>query len=346
MRPRVPSTGAAFPGTASDRKLAEMGYDLVAEHRRAVELAGFGPGDPVLDVATGSGRMAFALAMAGCRVVSGDINPEVIRETAERVGALTGDAITFQVFDATRLDLPDGGTTCAVTANALHHMEDPERVLREMTRVVRSDGRVMVVEFNQHGFGVIDRVHRAVHGQPHDPGVITPEAICSFLRSRFREVDHHLLPLDNVWIAARKREIPAEAGPELHDRCFACGQANTSGLKLVFEADGADGVIARCAIDDTYQGYGGVVQGGIVSLLLDSAMTNCLFGRGIQAVTARLKVRFSRPVLTRVPLTVRARWVRNERPRRLARTVHSLRAVIEQEGKERASATGTFVESA
>jgi SAM-dependent methyltransferase len=337
--------GPVFPGTASDRELKQRGYDLVAEHRRAVELAGFAAGDSVLDVATGSGRLAYALARAACRVVTGDIDPQVIRDTRERLGPVTCGAIEFRVLDAAHLDAADATIPALATANALHHLEDPERALEEMARVLTNDGKLLVVEFNEHGFEVIDGVHQVVRGGRHQRGGISAMAICEFLRSRFERVEHHLLPLNNVWIANGKRLEPVPTHGSVHAQCFACGPSNPHGLGLRFEADGPRGVIARCVLDDRYQGFDGIVQGGMVSLLLDSAMTNCLFRQGVRALTARLNVRFMEPVRTGVPLIVRGNVVEGTPLARGRPRLYSLRAAIEQDGGERASATGTFVRS-
>jgi len=339
--PGGPERGAAFPGTATDRELARLGYDLVGEHRRAIQLAGLAAGDSVLDVATGSGRMAFALAAAGCRVVSGDVDAVVVRETRERLGA-PGAGIEFRVLDAFDLGVPDGSVPWLATANALHHMERPERALAEMARVVGEDGGLLIVEFHEHGFDVMDRVHQALGRTLHERGTISAMAVCEFLRSRFEEVQHHLLPLDNVWVARRRRPGPPRAPGNVHARCFACGPANPRGLQLHFEIDGPTAVVARCVLTDTYEGFHGVVQGGIVSLLLDSAMANCLFRQGVQAMTARLTVRFRHPVRTDVPLVVRAD-LSPVTPGRRHRTLYTLQAVIEQDGTDKASATGTFV---
>ena len=92
------------------------------------------------------------------------------------------------------------------------------------------------------------------------------------------------------------------ANPMPHLRCFACGRENPEGLELRFQSHGETSVSCECVIPDTYQGYPGVVQGGIVSTLLDSAMTNCLFGLGIEAMTVRLNVRFQEPVRVGVSL--------------------------------------------
>jgi len=137
---------------------------------------------------------------------------------------------------------------------------------------------------------------------------------------------------------------PAEPGRVQHRLCFACGSANPHGLGLRFEPLDADGVVARCTLEERFQGYAGVVQGGIVSLLLDAAMTNCLFQRGVRAMTARLAVRFRQPVRTLVPTTVTARLLDEPGPAPSRKRVHALSAEIEQEGETRATATGTFVD--
>jgi acyl-coenzyme A thioesterase PaaI-like protein len=125
--------------------------------------------------------------------------------------------------------------------------------------------------------------------------------------------------------------------PSDHLRCFACGLDNVDGLNLSFLSDGEGSVVCECAIPGRYQGYDCVAQGGIVSTLLDSAMTNCLFSLGIAAMTARLNVRFRHPVLVNVPLKLNARRLGSQRH------VHRLEACIEQEGLLRASADARFI---
>lgn len=333
-----------YPQTASDKKLTELGYDMLDEQRRAVKLAGLIAGEPVLDVATGSGRMMLALVEAGYQVISGDISEEVVRETRERLGDLVQGAVDFRVLDAMRLDLADASLASVVTANAMHHMAEPRLVLGEMTRVLKPNGKLLLAEFNDNGFDVIDQVHRAVHGQPHERGLITSREICDFLHERFERVEHHVLALNNVWVASGKRARPAEPdGHGFHAHCFACGALNDAGIGLRFTADGPNAVVAHPTIGEKFQGYDQVVQGGIVCLLLDSAMANCLFMRSIQAMTARLNVRFSKPVAIGLPLTVKGCLVKEKSPGWLGKTIYTLRASVEQDSKIRASATGTFV---
>jgi len=86
-----------------------------------------------------------------------------------------------------------------------------------------------------------------------------------------------------------------------------------------------------------YQAYPGRLHGGIVALLLDTAMTQCLFARGAQGVTARLMIRFDAPVRIETEAVVQAAPAQGNRPMR------KLRAEIIQEGTVCATAEATFL---
>ncbi len=73
-------------------------------------------------------------------------------------------------------------------------------------------------------------------------------------------------------------------------------------------------------------------------MLVDAAMTHCLFRRQIIAVTGKLNLRFVHPVLLGTPATVRAKLVRDSRP------FFKLQAEIAQAGTVRATAEALFVE--
>lgn len=93
--------------------------------------------------------------------------------------------------------------------------------------------------------------------------------------------------------------------------CFVCGRQNPVGLKLHFHEDEeAQEVRADFHIPDEYQGYPGVVHGGIVSTILDEVSGRAVMlqaGEGLLA-TLRMTVRFRRPTPTESPLTA-VGWV-------------------------------------
>jgi acyl-coenzyme A thioesterase PaaI-like protein len=93
--------------------------------------------------------------------------------------------------------------------------------------------------------------------------------------------------------------------------CFACGQENPVGLKLEFEKDGSE---ARCefTISENYEGWYGVVHGGIICTILDEAMAYTYFPE-IKGVTARAEFRFRQPAPVGVPMIVTGRLLKKTR---------------------------------
>lgn len=94
--------------------------------------------------------------------------------------------------------------------------------------------------------------------------------------------------------------------------CFVCGRENPVGLKLEFYEDhAANQVRAEVTIPDQYQGYPGVVHGGIISTILDEVSGRAVMleegDEGLMA-TLRMTIRFRRPTPTETPLTA-VGWV-------------------------------------
>jgi len=319
----------------TDVLLNDVGYDLLEECRQAVTIAGIDRDAPVLDVATGSGRMASVLSEFGHVVYSGDISCDAFLKVRDRLGGLVDRRMAFVLLDAAEMPFLDESFRAIVCANALHEMREPKAVLSEMIRLCSRNGRLIVTDFNDKGFEMMAQVHLQTHGREHSRGSITADEISHNLSLHFADVQHHSLALNHLWIASGK-VTNADTGI-VHSTCFACGDRNPQGLGLGFRPIGKHRVSTECALGEEYQGYPGIVQGGIVSTLLDSAMTNCLFSDGIEAMTVRLYVRFSEPVLVSRKLTVSACLIR-QRGR-----FYELKAWIMQDNKQKASAEGKFL---
>ncbi|PKL43971.1 MAG: PaaI family thioesterase [Candidatus Riflebacteria bacterium HGW-Riflebacteria-1] len=93
-----------------------------------------------------------------------------------------------------------------------------------------------------------------------------------------------------------------------HAGCLLCGSQNPLSMHLNFAVDEQQVVHANFKANDELQGYQGMVHGGVICALLDSAMTHCLFNQDIEAVTGELTVKFVLPVPCRASLELRA-WV-------------------------------------
>jgi ubiquinone/menaquinone biosynthesis C-methylase UbiE len=95
-----------------------------------------------LDVGTGAGALAFALAPLVREVVGLDPVPELLELARARALPNT----EFVEGDGTALPFPDASFDLAGTHRTLHHVAEPERLVAELARVTRPGGRVLVVD--------------------------------------------------------------------------------------------------------------------------------------------------------------------------------------------------------
>jgi acyl-coenzyme A thioesterase PaaI-like protein len=95
----------------------------------------------------------------------------------------------------------------------------------------------------------------------------------------------------------------------LHRNCFACGSNNGIGLGLKFYKHEDGTIFGNFFADPKFEGYSGIIHGGIVATLLDSAMTHCLLMKDIPALTGRLSIKYSTPIRTGTVVKLEARIV-------------------------------------
>ena len=123
-----------------------------------------------------------------------------------------------------------------------------------------------------------------------------------------------------------------------HSNCVVCSPSNGQSLGLKFTASADGRVQARFDCDKAFEGYEGMLHGGVITSLLDGAMTNCMFAHCIPAITAELNIRFRHPVVIGQVATVRS-WVERSSP-----PLYLLRAEVVQNEQRKATALGKFIE--
>ncbi len=111
--------------------------------RDVIEAVDAGPGDVVLDLAAGTGTSSQPFADRGATVVPCDFSLGMLR-----VGKRARPALPFTAGDATLLPFADDTFDSVTTSFGLRNIVDPERGLREMRRVTRPGGRLVVCEFS------------------------------------------------------------------------------------------------------------------------------------------------------------------------------------------------------
>ncbi|MFO1144931.1 MAG: methyltransferase domain-containing protein [Amaricoccus sp.] len=138
--------------------------------------AGLQPGMRFLDVAAGSGALAIPAAHRGAQVLAADQSPAMLALLARRAEA-EGLAVETRVMDGHALTLEDGSFDMAGSQFGVMLFPDMSRGIREMARVVRPGGRVLVTAYGDPrevdfiGFLVaaVRSVRPGFTGPPLDP---------------------------------------------------------------------------------------------------------------------------------------------------------------------------------
>jgi len=168
-----------------------------------------GRGLAVLDVGSGGGFLAEALAVDGFRLVGVDRSIPSVQE-ASRHGASVGVDIGYVGGVGERLPFTDGAFDAVVCAEVLEHVHDPERVIHECARVLRTGGTFVYAGPNRTVRSRWTLIHAAqgwLRLLPADTHrwewFITPREMDAYLRAA------GLRPIHRVGVRLRLRDVPA-----------------------------------------------------------------------------------------------------------------------------------------
>jgi SAM-dependent methyltransferase len=133
-------TRQAVPFSTSPGINDEAALELV------IQACGAGPDDTVLDVACGPGILACAFARVAKHVTGIDITPAML-DRARLLQQERGlSNMTWKQGDVVPLPFADGAFSIVTSRFAFHHLLEPAAALREMARVCRPGGRVMLID--------------------------------------------------------------------------------------------------------------------------------------------------------------------------------------------------------
>lgn len=104
------------------------------------------PGERILDLGAGTGSSSASLARSGAQVVAADFSPGMLAEGRRRHGDLRN--LTFVQADATDLPFADDVFDAVTMSYALRNVHDPKKALRELYRVTKPGGRLVINEFS------------------------------------------------------------------------------------------------------------------------------------------------------------------------------------------------------
>ena len=200
----VAAQNASMPeGPVIQRMFAEVadGYDRanrvlslgidVLWRKRAAKVAEVRAGERVLDVCAGTGDLSLHLSRLGAHVVGADFCAPMLQH-AERKATGRPGRPNFVCSDAQQLPFEDASFDLATVAFGIRNVESPVRALREMARVVRKGGRVIVLEFCKPRLPllgqaylfyfrrVLPKLGRWIAGAPNDAYDYLPDSVMKF----------------------------------------------------------------------------------------------------------------------------------------------------------------------
>ncbi len=124
---------------------------------------------------------------------------------------------------------------------------------------------------------------------------------------------------------------------DLFENCFACGSKNRKGLKLKFFQE-HDHAVAEFGCSRDYEGYSGLIHGGIIAMLMDEAMAHAIIDHGLIAVTAQMHTHYRNPMKTGSKVKVRA-WIKVAK----TRTIQTAAQIEDTAGLIIASAEAIYI---
>lgn len=146
-----------FDRVARDWDEMREGYYSDDVRVGALAAAGVESGKTAADVGAGTGFISQGLIQEGLRVIAVDQSEAILNEMKRKFGDI--DAIDYRVGNAQDLPIPDQAVDYTFANMCLHHVESPPDAVREMARILRPGGRLVITDADEHDFEFLREEH-------------------------------------------------------------------------------------------------------------------------------------------------------------------------------------------
>ena len=208
---------------------------------RVVELVAPQPTDVALDIATGAGHTALALAPHVAKVVAYDLTEAMLAETRRNAAARALANVSTQQGAAESLPFPEDTFDVVIVRQAPHHFADVRAAVREMARVAKPGGRVIIIDSTTpedeslaREWNDIERLRDPSHVRNYRPSEWRDFVSGAGLRITFEELSFATeqgRPMDfAAWV--RRSNTPAAAAAEVTRRFREASPALASALRI------------------------------------------------------------------------------------------------------------------
>ena len=133
-------TKQAIPFSQLSEHSNQYGLQLMIELAKPLK------GDTVLDVACGPGIVACELAKFVSHITGIDITPAMIEQAKQMQKERKLDNMSWRIGDILTLPFNDSSFSLLITRYSFHHLLEPQKVLDEMIRVCKPDGRIVIID--------------------------------------------------------------------------------------------------------------------------------------------------------------------------------------------------------
>lgn len=151
------SSKTYFDQVAAQWDTMRGGFFSEAVREKALSLAGVQRGELAADIGAGSGFITEGLVREGLRVIAVDQSDTMLETIRARLGGV--DGISYERGEAEALPIPDATVDYAFANMYLHHVERPAIAIREMARVLKPGGRLVITDLDEHRFEFLRREH-------------------------------------------------------------------------------------------------------------------------------------------------------------------------------------------
>jgi ubiquinone/menaquinone biosynthesis C-methylase UbiE len=136
-----------FAEIAEDWDRLREGYFSDSVRDKAISISGATGGETAADIGAGTGFMSSGLVAKGVRVIAVDESPEMLQVARRKLGS---GGVDFRLGSAEKIPIGDAEVDVVFANMMLHHVEDPKKVIGEMSRILRDGGRIVLTDLEEH----------------------------------------------------------------------------------------------------------------------------------------------------------------------------------------------------
>lgn len=166
------------------------GLDFIESRKLILKKAGPLKGK-ILEIGTGKGYISLALAKAGYKFTSIDIDKEELKTAALNLAYENLlSSITFYIMNGESLSFRDKTFSNVICVGLFHHIDKIDKMLSEIDRVLHVNGKAALGDFNKKGLEIISAVHRE-EGNTHGDSGVTVDQVHSYFRKLRYEIKNY-----------------------------------------------------------------------------------------------------------------------------------------------------------